>query len=142
MNSLAYIIGGAIIMMLPVIGHFIEEFNKPKEITHIRHYNQKDELIRYYIHRDGNIEIQKSGDHTFQANSTPLTNETFYCAIRDGEKISDTHAFCNFNGNKKDVGVVIPTDGEYTITVKGKFKKGNEFYFPKVKDLTVERTKE
>ena len=68
-----------------------------------------------------------------------LENETFLAQIEDGDKLCDTHNFCNFNGSKKDVGITIPITGDYNLTVTAKFLKGNVFYFPNVKDLIIEK---
>jgi len=55
--DLAYVLGGLFIALLPMINHSIEEFNKPKEITHIRHY-ENNVLIRYERYED-NVYIKK-----------------------------------------------------------------------------------
>lgn len=126
MSDLIYIIIGGLLILVPVFNQTIKEINKPKEITHIRHYNEKDELIRYYINRDGNIEIKKD---------VKISNvvEKVYAAYANGEKISDSHAFTRFENGY--LVAYMPYSGKYNISLNGhhltspdrKFSTGERF---------------
>ena len=56
---------GALLLMVPVVRHTVEELNRPKVVTHHRFFNDKGELIRYHLNQDGNVTIMKTGKYLF-----------------------------------------------------------------------------
>ena len=61
--EIACLFFGGALMLIPVFNHTVREINKPSEITHIRVYDEQDNLIRESVNLDGNIIIKKTGNY-------------------------------------------------------------------------------
>lgn len=133
--------------MVPVYKHTMTEINKPKEITHHKHYDSKGVLTHYSMNMDGNVEIVKNGMYS---PKHLVSTETVYARYSYGNKKSDTHNFTKFDREYLVITVVyegyysIKDDGVLMFSDKYLYKKGSIIAIAvdtldKSKNFTIER---